>query len=97
MSAADDFSLSPCYGRSTLWADMFYRSSPAFDEALRGVADRFRARCHWGKHLAIPPAAMKDRYPRWNEFIEACRYYDPHERFANPLTNALGLTSRGVR
>lgn len=97
VNAADGFSLSPCFGRATLWTDMFYRSSPAFDEALRDIAQRFDARCHWGKHLAIPTAEIRTRYPRWNEFVAACRRYDPRERFANPLTTALGITTGGLQ
>lgn len=97
VNAADRFSLSPCYGRATLWVDMFYRSTPAVDAALRALADRFDARCHWGKHLPIPASEIRTRYPRWNDFVGACRRYDPHERFANPLTTALGITTGGIQ
>ena len=97
MNAADGFSLSPCYGRATLWVDMFFRSTQAFEGALLDLAHRFQARCHWGKHLAVPPAHMRSRYPRWDDFVAACRLYDPEQRFANALTDALGLTTGGVR
>jgi FAD/FMN-containing dehydrogenase len=92
LNAADDFTLSPCHGRATLWLDLFYRAGTQFDDAIEELAERFEARCHWGKHLVLTPASLRRRYPQWDRFVEACRRYDPRQLFANPLTNALALT-----
>jgi L-gulonolactone oxidase len=96
MNAADNISLSPCYGRNTLWIDLFYKTSPSVDNALAELAVRFDARAHWGKHLGLPPGSLSERYPKWAAFVDACRRYDPQQLFANDLTNSLGLTGASV-
>ncbi|MDT8340321.1 MAG: D-arabinono-1,4-lactone oxidase [Longimicrobiales bacterium] len=95
MSAADDFTLSPCQGRDTLWLDVFYDASPAFEEALAEVAGQVDARCHWGKTLALAPSVLRARYPGWADFHAARNRLDPDQVFANPFTDLLGLTDRG--
>ena len=92
MSTGDEFTLSPCQGRDTLWVDLFYGSSPAFVAALAQVAGELEARCHWGKYLALSGEALKTRYAGWDDFRTACRRMDPHEVFANEISDSLGLT-----
>lgn len=92
MSAGDSFTLSPCEGRDTLWVDLFYGSSPTFVAALAQVADELGARCHWGKYLALSGEVLKTRYAGWDKFLEARRRFDPHEIFANEVSDSLGLT-----
>lgn len=93
MSAADDFTLSPCTGHATLWMDLFYGASPAFVDALAEMADDLGARCHWGKYVAIRPASLRARYPGWDAFSHARARLDPDQVFANPFTDAFGLTT----
>lgn len=92
LSAGDDFTLSPCTGRTTLWVDLFYGASPAFVEALARIADDLDARCHWGKYMAIRPESLRRRFPGWAEFAAARARFDPGQLFANRFTDSFGLT-----
>lgn len=95
MTAADDFSLSPCSGRDTLWMDIFYDVKEPFVTELAALAEELDARCHWGKALALPPRTLRHRYPDWEVFRKARSRFDPDEVFANRFTDALGLTGGG--
>jgi len=97
MSAADDFSLSPCQGRDTLWLDIFYDASEDFERALAEVAGAANARCHWGKTLALDPEVLRARYDGWGAFRQARDRLDPDQVFANRFTDLLCLTDRGAR
>lgn len=92
LTAADDFSLSPCSGRDTLWLDLFYDDVEPFVTRLGELAAELDARCHWGKALAVPPAALRRQYPAWDAFREARDRLDPDGVFANRYTDELGLT-----
>jgi L-gulono-1,4-lactone dehydrogenase len=96
MSAADDFSISPCQGRDTLWMDIFYDADEAFEDEMAALAGELGARCHWGKTLALPPSVLKGRYPGWDEYRAARARFDPDEVFANAFTDALGLTGEAA-
>jgi FAD/FMN-containing dehydrogenase len=97
MSASDDFAISPCQGRDTLWMDIFFDASEPFEAGLSDLAAELDARCHWGKTLALSPEALRCRYPQWEEFRAARDRFDPDQVFANEFTDTLGLTSRAAR
>ncbi|HEX9729706.1 MAG TPA: D-arabinono-1,4-lactone oxidase [Gemmatimonadales bacterium] len=90
-SAADGFSLSPCYGRASFWMDLFYRRNDAFESALEDVVGDLDARCHWGKHMALRPVYLRRQYPRWDAFGSARASLDPDGMFANQFTRRFGL------
>lgn len=92
LSPADDFTVSPCQGRDTLWLDIFYDEDEAFQAGLAALGDEFDARCHWGKTLALPPEELVARYSGWDDFRAARDRLDPDQLFANDFTDALGLT-----
>lgn len=93
MTAADDFSLSPCSGRDTFWVDLFYDATEPFVTRLRELAEELGARCHWGKKLPISSRALRDQYPQWESFQTARARRDPDQIFANDFSDALGLTA----
>ena len=97
MSSADEFSLSPCQGRNTLWLDIFYDANEPFESELAALAGELGARCHWGKTLALPPAVLRKRYAGWDAYRSARARFDPDEVFANAFTSALGLTAEAPR
>ncbi|MFQ5691008.1 MAG: D-arabinono-1,4-lactone oxidase [Gemmatimonadota bacterium] len=92
LNAADDFSLSPCSGRDTLWLDVFYEDVEPFTTRFAELAEEVGARCHWGKALALSPDALRASYPEWDTWTEARARFDPEEVFSNPWTDRLGLT-----
>lgn len=97
MNAADELTLSPCYGRDTLWFDIFYDESEPFVSELAAAADELGARCHWGKALAVSADVLCQRYPRWDAFRAARARFDPDELFANAFTDQLGLSGAPAR
>jgi xylitol oxidase len=46
------------------------------------------ARPHWGKVFAMPPDAVRARYPRWDDFQALARALDPAGKFRNEFTGA---------
>ena len=92
MTAGDGFSLSPCFGRDTLWVDLFYDDTEPFVTSLRVLAEELEARCHWGKKLLLSSAHLRGRFPRWSAFQAARARYDPDGVLANRFTDELGLT-----
>lgn len=92
MSAADEFTVSPCQGRDTLWLDIFYDAVEPFESELAALAEDLDARCHWGKTLTLSPALLRARYDGWEAYRAARARFDPDEVFANAYTDALGLT-----
>lgn len=92
LTAGDAFSLSPCYGRETLWVDMFFYRTEPFVTSVRALFEEMGARPHWGKHQVVSPAYLRRQYPRWSGFQGTRARFDPDEVFANRFTDDLGLT-----
>ena len=89
--AADDLWLSPSYRRDCLaihftWVNDLAAVAPVV--AL--VEDRlspFDPRPHWGKIFGY--GRMRERYERFDDFVELARRYDPTGKFRNPWLAAL--------
>ena len=90
-TAADGFSLSPCYGTDTYWIDLFYRDRDGFAPALRQLFEGLGARCHWGKHIGLSERHLRRQYPRWDEFRTARATLDPDGVFTNDFTRRFEL------
>lgn len=85
--AADELWLSPSQGRPTVglhftWQPDLNAILPAL-LAIERVLAPYDARPHWAKVFAIPPAAIRERYPRSDDFVGLLRRYDPRGRFRN--------------
>lgn len=86
VSAADDIALSTAEGRETGWIAVHQYHGMPYEEYFRGVqaiVDDYGARPHWGKLHFHNAAALRDRYPRWDQFMEARTVLDPAGTFAN--------------
>lgn len=49
------------------------------------------ARPHWGKVFTLDGAAVRARYPRWDDFAALAASFDPERRFVNEYLERLGL------
>lgn len=87
----DTFSLSPSHGRDTLWLDVFFQDDARLERELRDLFEGLGARCHWGKHIGLSPAHLREQYPRWEGFAAARARLDPDQLFANPFTRRFAL------
>lgn len=92
-SKADEFWLSPGYGRDSLrlnffWLERDHRDPrhtyfPRFIDLFEDLAPRY----HWGKDLGPNPKEMgrrlSARYPHWTDFLQLRRDFDPDGLFSN--------------
>lgn len=94
VAAADDIWLSTAYGRDTAYVaihqfiGMPYREYfAAFESIVRAVGGR----PHWGKMHTLDAAALRELYPRFDDFLAVRAEVDPAGRFTNPyLDRVLG-------
>ncbi|WP_075732080.1 D-arabinono-1,4-lactone oxidase [Streptomyces acidiscabies] len=85
--AADTQWLSPAYGRDSValhftWTDDMDAVLPAV-RAVESALDGFGARPHWGKVFTTAPAALRERYPRLDDFRTLRDELDPAGKFTN--------------
>lgn len=90
-SAADDFTLSPCYDRDTFWLAVFYRDENGLSSELTNLFEEHGARCHWGKHVDLHPQHLRRQFPNWDEFSVTRRRLDPAGTLSNAYTRRLAL------
>jgi xylitol oxidase len=85
--AADTQWLSPAYGRDTValhftWIEDTRAVLPVV-QRLEQALDTFEARPHWGKVFTAPAPALRDLYPRLDDFRTLARTLDPAGTFTN--------------
>lgn len=86
-SKADEFWASPAYQRDSLWLSMYNIDRAENWEQQLGVfldfARRHRGRPHWGKEARFDSAYLAEQWPRYRDFVQLQRTYDPDQRFVN--------------
>ena len=94
VAAADDIWLSTAYQRDSAYiaihqfVGMPYRAYfDLFESIVAGVGGR----PHWGKMHTLDAAALRERYPRFDDFVDLRTKLDPTGLFTNPyLDRVLG-------
>ncbi|MET0910677.1 MAG: FAD-binding protein [Ilumatobacteraceae bacterium] len=85
--AADEFWLSPAYGRDSLAIHFTWRPDPvavtAAVTAIESALAPFDARPHWAKIARVPPGELRARFPRLDEWAARRRRFDPGGAFLN--------------
>ena len=91
--AADPLWLSPSAGRDTVALHFTWvKDEVAVAPVVAAVEDRladFAARPHWGKVFSTPPADVRQRYERYDDFEALLREADPRGTFRNELLDEL--------
>ncbi|SFP88027.1 FAD-linked oxidoreductase [Amycolatopsis arida] len=94
VAAADDIWLSTAYGRDSVYiavhnfVGMPYRE---YFAAFASIAGAVGGRPHWGKMHDLDAAALRERYPRFDDFLRMRDQVDPNRVFGNPhLDHVLG-------
>lgn len=94
VAAADDRWLSTASGRASgyLAVHRYWRADPtAYFAAVEEVMLAHDGRPHWGKMHTQDVAALRARYPRFDDFVALRDRLDPDRAFRNPyLTRVLG-------
>ncbi|MEU2052645.1 FAD-binding protein [Streptomyces bungoensis] len=85
--AADPQWLSPAHGRDSValhftWVEDTAAVLPVVRRVEEALA-AFDPRPHWGKVFTMPPATVRDRYPRLADFRALARSLDPDGKFGN--------------
>jgi FAD-linked oxidoreductase len=93
-AAADDLWLSTAHGRASgyIAVHRYWREDPAeYFEAVEQLMLSFGGRPHWGKMHTLDAATLRERYPRFDDFVALRDRLDPERRFQNPyLERVLG-------
>jgi xylitol oxidase len=85
--AADAQWLSPAYRRDSValhftWVADTEAVLPVVGR-LEEALDAFDPRPHWGKVFTVPPAVLRERFPRIGDFRALTRELDPAGKFSN--------------
>lgn len=92
---AEDAWLAMAHGRDTGYVAVHVYRGTQFESYFRGVEaimDRFGGRPHWGKRHYLKAEELRERYPRFDDFLAVRDRLDPEGLFRNDYTDAvLGL------
>ncbi|GAA2455329.1 D-arabinono-1,4-lactone oxidase [Agromyces soli] len=93
-AAADENWLSTAHGRETgyLAVHRYFREDPTeYFRAVEEIMLAHEGRPHWGKMHTLDAAALRERYPRFDDFLAVREQLDPERRFRNDyLDRVLG-------
>ena len=87
VAAADDIWLSTAYGRDTAYVAIHqYAGLPCreYFAAFESITTAVGGRPHWGKMHTLDAERLRERYPRFGDFLKARDEADPEGRFTNP-------------
>jgi len=95
VAAADDIPLSTASGRASAYLAVHMPTRTdygAYFRAVERIASEVGGRPHWGKLHFLDAAAVRERYPRFDEFVALRDKYDPTGVFRNAyLDQVLGV------
>jgi FAD-linked oxidoreductase len=89
VAAADDIWLSTAYGRDTAYVAIHQYHRLAHDkyfDAFEQIVSAFGGRPHWGKLHTLGAEQLRERYPRFDDFLAVRDRLDPGRIFTNPYT-----------
>ena len=88
----DDFALSPCYGRDSVYVGAYNADNDDWERLLSDfeeLATKHNGRPHWGKEFNIDSNYLKSVYPKWDDFQKLKSELDPKLQFSNPFVSKL--------
>jgi len=94
VAAADDIWLSTAYQRDSAYIAVHQFTGMPYREyfdLFESIVAEVGGRPHWGKMHTLDAAALRERYPRFDDFVALRTKLDPTGLFANPyLDRVLG-------
>ena len=84
---ADDFALSPCYKRNTIWLGAYNADNRGWPELLHDfeqLAVRFHGRPHWGKEFTVGAEYLSSQYEQFENFKRVRNQMDSSNKLVNP-------------
>ncbi|WP_136043510.1 MULTISPECIES: D-arabinono-1,4-lactone oxidase [unclassified Microbacterium] len=85
-AAEDDRWLSTAHGRSSAYIAVhrYWRADPSeYFNAVEEIMLEFGGRPHWGKLHTLTDETLRERYPRFDDFVGLRDRLDPERRFTN--------------
>ncbi|PRB64648.1 D-arabinono-1,4-lactone oxidase [Microbacterium sp. MYb45] len=85
-AAGDDLWLSTAHGRPSAYIAVhrYWRADPTeYFNAIEEIMLEFGGRPHWGKLHTLTDQALRERYPRFDDFVALRDRLDPERRFTN--------------
>lgn len=82
----DNFWLSGCHGRDTMWIGLYCFKHENFYDKLKDFevfAKQFKGRPHWGKLFTHDTEYLRQQYPKWDDFNALRKKLDPTGKFSN--------------
>jgi hypothetical protein len=89
---ADDFWLSECYERDTIWIGAYNhhcKQWPAILDYFEAFAKKHNGRPHYGKEFNVRKEYLAQQYPKYADFIALRKEMDPTNKFGNELIDEL--------
>jgi FAD/FMN-containing dehydrogenase len=89
VAAAVDIWLSTAYGRDTAYVAIHQYHRLAHDkyfDAFEQIVSAFGGRPHWGKLHTLGAEQLRERYPRFDDFLAVRDRLDSGRTFTNPYT-----------
>lgn len=90
--ASDSYWISPFSERESVTFHFTWKRDPSTEAAIARVEAalaEWEPRPHWAKLFGITPAALHQRYPKLDRFLELRQEYDPGAKFGNAFINRL--------
>jgi FAD/FMN-containing dehydrogenase len=84
--AADEVYLSPSFSRDSVSISVLQNVDLEYQSYFDDIEPIFRAhggRPHWGKKHSLTAAEIRGLYPRWDDFMQLRREFDPDGIFLN--------------
>ncbi|MCO5281472.1 MAG: FAD-binding protein [Chitinophagales bacterium] len=92
---ADNFWLSSCYGRDTIWIGFYAYKHENWETNLKKFetfATKHNGRPHWGKLSNVNSSYLKQQYSNFEKFLALRAEFDPENKFLNEyLRKCFGL------
>lgn len=85
-TAGDDRWLSTAHGRPSAYIAVhrYWRADPTeYFNAVEEIMLEFGGRPHWGKLHTLTDETLRERYPRFDDFVALRDRLDPERRFTN--------------
>ena len=90
-AAPDDRWLSTAHGRASgyIAVHRYWREDPTeYFEAVEQIMLGFGGRPHWGKMHTLDAADLRERYPRFDDFVALRDRLDPGSHVPEPVPRA---------
>lgn len=85
---ADNYALSGCYGRDTIWLGAYNADNHGWQELktdFEALAKKYKGRPHWGKEFSIDKGYLQSVYPQFETFNKLRKQLDPYGKFENEM------------